>query len=278
MAVPRSSTPGRETSSSLTAASGTRQRVGGERVPVEERLRPVGGVERGHDVRPGQGHGQREDAAGQGFRRADQVRGDAGVLERPAFPGPVAGHHLVGDEQDAVPLRRFGQVAERVGRVHPHPAGPLDQRFDDHAPRPHGPRAREELVEPTRVERQSDGVEQERLERAEEQPVPADGHRPERVAVVGVVEPDEQFSRGFVAVAPELIGHLQGDFDRRAAVVRKEHPAIVPGSRPQDQFGEPHRVRVGDPGEQDVIDSVGRRPEGGHQRRVAVPVEDRPPR
>ena len=38
------------------------------------------------------------------------------------------------------------------------------------------------------VERQADGVEQQRLERAEEQRVAADGHRPERVAVVAVLE------------------------------------------------------------------------------------------
>src|SRR6478672_10760196 len=90
---------------------------------------------------------------------------------------------------------------------------------------------------------------QERLESAKESRVPTDGHRSKCVAVIPRLEADEQLALRLTPMAPILVGHLQSDFDGRAAVVGVEDAAAFPGDRVKKQFGTPDRGLVSDPSE-----------------------------
>ena len=79
-------------------------------------------------------------------------------------------------------------------------------------------------------------------------------------------------------VAPVLVGHFQGHLDRRAAIVGEEHPPFSPAQRAQEQFGQGDAGRMREAGEMDVVPGLGRFSQGRHQRAVAVPVQDGPPR
>src|SRR5262249_56061460 len=73
------------------------------------------------------------------------------------------------------------------------------------------------------------GPKQERLEIAEKQGIAADCHGAEGVAVVSMLEADEIGSPRLAVMAPELVGHLEGDLDGGTAVVRIEDAPFVPG-------------------------------------------------
>src|SRR5204862_5869146 len=100
--------------------------------------------------------------------------------------------------------------------VHAHPAGALDYWL--HNDRRDFPTlARQDLMQAVRAHGDPLGPEQQRFEAAEEHGVAADGHRPERVAVVPAFEPDEHGALRLAAMAPVLVAHLERNFDGRAA-------------------------------------------------------------
>ena len=85
------------------------------------------------DDRRDQRRRQRQDAAGERLCCTKKIGYDAGRLMRPERAGAAAaGHHLVGDEEDAVPMRDLDDLPQRVRRVHAHAAGPLHERLQDH--------------------------------------------------------------------------------------------------------------------------------------------------
>src|SRR5690606_673590 len=84
-----------------------------------------------HDRRPANDARNRE-AAAETLGHGDQVRLDAGMLDRehPAAAAE-AGLYLVGDQQDAVLVAGFAQAAQEVRRRRVEAALPLDRLDDD---------------------------------------------------------------------------------------------------------------------------------------------------
>ena len=60
-----------------------------------------------------------------------------------------------------------------------------------------------------------------------------------------------------VLIAPVLIGHLQGDLHRRAAIVGKEGPAAGPGRRTRSNSARATADGWGDTGEVYVVERSG---------------------
>jgi hypothetical protein len=97
-------------------------------------------------------------------------------------------------------------------------------------------------------------VEQQRPVERVEKLDPADGDRPERVAVVAVAQADEARPPPFAALVVPLVGHLQRDFARGRPVVGEEdsrQPARRQLDQPLGQLGrgrvrEAEHRRVGD--------------------------------
>ena len=93
-----------------------------DRVVVE---RFVDGVARQHDR-------ERQVAAGNALRQAQEVRRDAGLLVGEERAGaPEAGHDLVGDEVHLVAVAQRARAAQVLGVVHRHAGRALHQRLDD---------------------------------------------------------------------------------------------------------------------------------------------------
>lgn len=81
-----------------------------------------------------QGHGQV--AAGQSFRRAEDIRADAGVFDGEHLACPAeAGSDFIVDEQDAILVTEMAQAAQVFRRVDAHTRCALQDRFDDESSR-----------------------------------------------------------------------------------------------------------------------------------------------
>ena len=75
--------------------------------------------------------GHRQHAAREALRGAEQVGRDARVLAGPHRAGaPVAGEHLVGDEEHVVARAQLARRAQERGVVDPHAGGALHHRLD----------------------------------------------------------------------------------------------------------------------------------------------------
>ena len=81
---------------------------------MEERAAAIGILERLDDFGSDQRCGERQNAAGKRFRGTHEVGHDAGSLMCPKRSGAAtAGHHLVGNEEDTVPLRDLDDLPQR---------------------------------------------------------------------------------------------------------------------------------------------------------------------
>ncbi len=108
------------------------QRISGERMPVKKSARAIGRAECLNDRGGNQRGRQRQYAAGERLGGTQKIRHDAGGLVRPQRPSAAAaGHHLVGDEEDAMPLRDLDDLPQRFRRVHAHTAGALHERLQN---------------------------------------------------------------------------------------------------------------------------------------------------
>ena len=186
------------------------ERIAGVAVRMQERIELyVVVVERLVDRVGRHDHGQRQVAAGQSFRQAQEIRADAGLLAREHRAGAAeADGDFVGDQVHAVPVAGLAQQLEIHRVVHAHAARALHQRLDDHggnfvrmarqgcfhgrelAPRVLGPGfSRLALVAVRRGHR--DGVHEQRaIDRLVQLHV-ADRERAKRFAVIAVGQRDE---------------------------------------------------------------------------------------
>jgi len=231
--------------------------------------------------------GERQVAARDPLRHGEEVRRHplpfAGE-DRPRAPEP--GRDLVGDEQDVVRAAELRDRGEVPVRRDDHPSRGLHERLDDErrdllpAPFEESGEGRETLA-PARgaplPERAAVAVERRPLHRPEEEGAvdlveeadPPDAHRPERVAVVGVGETDELSfpPPAPAAVLPVLEGELQGDLDRRRAVVGEEDLLDAGRGDPDQPLGELRGRRAPQPQKGRVRDL----PELPHNRTVDLP-------
>ena len=234
------------------------ERVAGIGVAVEEGAVLLGRAEEALvDPLRRQGRGQRQVAAGQSLREAEQVRRDALLLAGEHRPGAAeAGRHLVADQQHAEAVAQLARSAQVARGVDQHPGCALDQRLDDH---------RGDLLlvggeDPLQVGGVAGlgrvGLEEQRPVGGVEEVDAPDGDRADRVAVVGIAQVDERGAPPVLAAALLLVleGHLQRDLGRGRAGLRVED-ARKPRRRQLDQscrqlggsgMGEAEHGRVGD--------------------------------
>ena len=112
---------------------GAGERIAGVAVRVQERaLARVLVVERVEDGVAGEHHRQRQVAARQALRKAEEIGRDASLLAGEHRPGAAeADRDLVGDQVHAVPVAGGAQQLEVDRVIHAHARGALHQRLDD---------------------------------------------------------------------------------------------------------------------------------------------------
>ena len=163
---------------------------------------------------------------------------------RPVRPKPVAISSAISSTPDVV--AEPSQLAQIVGRVEPHAAGPLHDGLEDHRRELVAMRVEElaqigEIAGLTAFAEAPRGPLREELlrERSREEPVHprhrvADRHRPERVAVIAPAQREHPPSLGASARLPVLERELERDLDRDRPGIR-EKDALEPARR---HFGE----------------------------------------
>src|SRR5439155_10018203 len=77
-------------------------------------------------------------------------------------------------------------------------------------------------------------------------------HRAEGVAVVRVLDRDEERALRLAAIPPVLVGHLQRRLDRGGAVIGEEDARELAGNAARELRGEPRRRLVRETREDDL--------------------------
>ena len=171
----------------------------------------------------------------------------------------------------------FGQGR---GAVHQHPARAEHQRLDDEGGRRFRAagalqRVERRLLRPGGGEGNGAHIEQQRRIGAVEHAARADRHRPDRIAVIGVLQHQDAVPR-LAPVGPEPERHLQRHLDAGRAGIRIEH---VGQAEQVDQLaGEPVARLVGPAGEDQLVELARLLRDRRDDPRVAVPVRRHPPR
>ena len=81
----------------------------------------------------GQHRAQRQKTAGEAFGQAQQIRQDASLLAGEQRDGAAEAHRdFIGDQKHAVQVTQVTHALQVAWVVHPHAAGALHQRLDDH--------------------------------------------------------------------------------------------------------------------------------------------------
>jgi hypothetical protein len=168
---------------------------------------------------------QRQVAAREALRQAHQVGRDVLVLAGEHPPcSAEAGGDLVDDHEDVVSVTQFADRAQVALGVGEDPGGALHQRLYDDGHDLAFVLAQQILHVLGVAGLSGDRLEQQRAVGRVEEVDPADRHRTDRVAVVGVAERHELGPLRVLATAllPELERHLQRDLGRGRPRVRVE--------------------------------------------------------
>ena len=218
-------------------------------------------------------------AAGQRLAEHQNVRQDQVGHKAVARPAK-AGGDLVENQQHAVLVAQLTGTLQKRNVVHFHAAGALQQRLDDEAVQLVVIEGKG-LFERGDLGRDMDDalffVEGEVIVL-----VVADLHRLEGVAVVGVLQCEDQRALFHLRMIVALVGvvlqrHLEGDFDGHAAGIRKE--AVVQIAR--QKFFQLSRQLfdriVGESAQHDMAEIGGLLLNGGRQLGVLIAVDHAPP-
>ena len=261
-----------------------------------QRLVFLGPGQEGVEHRAGGQRGrQRQVPPGQALGQAQQVGLDPLVLAGEHLPRPPeAGGHLVDHQQDAVTPGDVGDPPQVAVGGGDDPGRPLHQRLDDdrrhpvalpaqHVFQPVGAgqparRVRQPQRAPVAVRRgDRRRGEQQRPVRLVEPVDAADRDGPDRVAVVGVLQPHER--RPVLApVAPVGVGHLQRHLHRGGAVLGEEHPLEPARRQRHEAGGQLDGRRVGQAQERGVGQAAELLHDGGVDGPDAVAVHVDPQR
>ncbi len=247
------------------------------------------------DLLRGQGHGQRQVAAGDPLREAHQIGAHPGMLVGEEPPGAAkADGDLVGDVMDVAAAAQFAQLAQVDGRIDAHAGRALDQRLDDHPGDllvfgEQQPLQVLEALASTAVALLAVGAAEAvrplDLEAVEEDR-PVDGavevaaaHRQgaDGFAMVGVGQGDEAGLLAHADLLPVLETHLQRHLHRRGAVVGEEDPGQSRRRQRAEAGRQFHGGLVGEAGEDVVGNLAGLLGKGAVEARVVVAEEVDPP-
>ena len=101
-------------------------------MPVKKRPAAIGAAKRVVNAPGANRRAHRQEAAGQPFRQAHDVRHHAGQLARKHAPAAAeAGQHLIGDQQHVIFAAEPPHALQKFHRMHDHSARALQQRLDD---------------------------------------------------------------------------------------------------------------------------------------------------
>ena len=243
---------------------------------------------------------QRQEAAGEAFRQAQQIRLDACLLAGEQRAGAAEAHRdFIGDQEHAVQIAQFAHAAQVSRMMHAHAAGALHQRLDDHRADFAGMRVQQGLQRIGGTLRTGDGrglvAAAECIGRGGEQHVQQQrgvhpavqrdvAHRqcPQRFTVVAVGQRDEARAPGVATVVEPVERHLQCDFHTGRTVVGIEHlgqrlpPGLLRGAS-QQAFGQFHRRCVREPGQDDLLQRARLPADGLGDARFGMAMQVGPP-
>ena len=225
---------------------------------------------------------ERQIAAAQALGARHEIRYDALVFACEHFPrAPEAGHHFVGDEEDAVAVAPRAKLRQHPSRPEAHARRALHQRFNhDDGDIIHGNgvccarfRAHQEFLHRRDVR----GWEMKRREAPVKSVDAAETRCAHGVAVVGVGKREKAVALRLPPVLPALHGHLDGALNSCAAVVGKEDAGerVRDVLRPKrDEFlGKLDRLGVGESQERSVRHALQLVADGSVDLRVAMAVD-----
>ena len=222
-------------------------------------------------------------AAGEALAADHDVWHDAPVVHAELSPGPAeAGHHLVGDEQDAVRVTDRPHVGPPVVRWQQGARRGSDDRFGDHRCDRVRAFGLDDLLEALGIsDRHLGEVHEDMLEARPPRGVSADSQGGKRHPVVGGL-PADDLPAFRLPLGDEVVdGQTDGRVDRLGATADQAHP-VQPGWQPtlpenldegDPLLGDPWWDDVGDPlcgmgngfgnGGPPVADVDGHRPTAG---------------
>ena len=273
----------------------TAQRVAAVAVRVQEGAFAAV-VEEGlvHVIR-GQHRSQRQETAGQAFRQADEVRGNAGLLAGEQTAGATeADRDLVGDQVYAVLVAELPRASQVVGMVHAHAAGALHQGFQDQradllavafedrrqligATSRHVLRRLAGLGVPGIWRRREDRFQQQRRVGAAIQRDVGHRQRAQCFAVVAVGQRHEARALLVATIAMAVEAHLERDLHSRRTVLGVEH-TIKPFRRDLHQLlSEANRRFMAESGEDHMLQFARLPRDGIGDARIGVTEQIGPP-
>jgi hypothetical protein len=191
---------------------------------------------------------------------------------------PVAGGHLVADEEQPELVAQLAHRAQVALGVHVDTRGALHERLDDDRRAAVGMLGQQRAQRVGVAGRHLPGVEEQRAVEGMEELDAAHGDRAQRVAVVAVGQADEARAPPLAALVVELVGHLERDLARRRAVVGEEHAAEPLGREVDQALGQLGRRGVRQAEHGRVRDAIELVLDGDVDGRVAVAVHVAPQR
>ena len=224
----------------------------------------------------GQRGGQRHCAPGQALGEGQKVREHAFVLAGEHLSGATeAGHHLVEDQEHAVPVAPRAQFAQHSLGPLPHARCTLDQRLDDHPSQRTDGLAIEFLHR-----RHSTQTHDRKLQCGKtvmERTDAAKTRGPCGVSMVGVLKRGKPASLGMTSKLVELDCHLQSNLDRSGSVIgEKNARKSLLWKKPDQLLRQADRRLVGKAEKRAVRELGGLVADGCDHARMGVTVDIRP--
>ena len=250
--------PSCSNASRFATAAAQAERVARVGVAVEEGPELlVGAQEALVDPLGGKRGRERHVAAGQSLRHAHDVGRDPLLFAGEHRPGPPeAGCDLVADQEDIVAVAELANAAQETGRLHADPRRSLDERLDDDC----GDLPVVEVEDALELRGVAGcdvvGVEEERAVALVEEIDPADRHRSDRVAVVGVAQADVRLTLRLSLLLEVLEGHLERDLSRGRSRVRIEHTVEAGRRDLHEALGQLGGERMGEAQHRGVGDAI----------------------
>ena len=248
----------------------------------------------------GQHRRQRHETTGQALRQAQQVRHHPALLAGEQRAGTAETHRdLVGDQERAAGVAELAHAGQVVRMMHAHATGALHARLDDHRADLAGVTVEQcgQRIGGARgafgrgfARLRQVGIGRRREQRFGQQrrihtPVQGDvahRERPERFAVVAVLQRDELRPTVFAAVVEPVESHLQCHFHTGRAVVGVEHlgqrrATGLPRRDRQQALGQFDRGGVGEAGQHHLFQCPGLRGDGGADAWLGMAEQVGPP-